>query len=137
MFTAYIHFNRGPAKRVKYNLLPALREHMAVNIPDPMAGWDFTVAPAGGAAATEAGGGPAVVVVAERGPAAAEAAAVGGPNLVTQVLESSDRLELLEQLFGSLPVEARNLLIRRTSKKTELLSLLQSLEVYDSQWSFQ
>ena len=86
---------------------------MAVNIPDPMAGWDFTVAPAGGAAATEAGGGPAVVVVAERGPAAAEAAAVGGPNLVTQVLESSDRLQLLEQLLTSLPKDELDQLIER------------------------
>ena len=72
MFNAYIHFNRGPANRVKYNLLPALREHMAVNIPDPMADWDFTVAPAGGAAGGGLGGGPA----------AAEAAAVGGPPVV-------------------------------------------------------
>ena len=57
---------------MKYELLPALREHMAVNIPDPMAGWDFTVAPAGGAAGGGLGGGPA----------AAEAAAVGGPPVV-------------------------------------------------------
>ena len=82
MFNAYIHFNRGPANRVKYNLLPALHKRMASNIPDPMADWDFTVAPAGGAAGGEAGGGPAVVVVAERGPAAEEAAAVGGPPVV-------------------------------------------------------
>ena len=81
MFNAYIHFNRGPANRVKYNLLPALHKRMASNIPDPMADWDFTVAPAGGAAGGEAGGGPAVVV-AERGPAAEEAAAVGGPPVV-------------------------------------------------------
>ena len=72
MFNAYIHFNRGPANRVKYNLLPALHKRMASNIPDPMADWDFTVAPAGGAAGGGAGGGPA----------AAEAAAVGGPPVV-------------------------------------------------------
>ena len=58
------------------------------------------------------------------------------PNLVTQVLESSDRLELLEQLFGALEDAERRLLISRTSKKTELLSLLHSLEE-DDQWSFQ
>ena len=72
MFNAYIHFNRGPANRVKYNLLPALHKRMASNIPDPMADWDFTVAPAGGAAGGGLGGGPA----------AAEAAAVGGPPVV-------------------------------------------------------
>ena len=75
MFAAYIHFNRGAGNRVKYNLLPALQERMAVNIPDPMADWDFPDAPEGGAA----GGGPVGAGgAAGGGPGGAAAAAGGG-----------------------------------------------------------